>query len=138
LAVDDPSHDEAGVLVGGRADAFHNGGVVSRVSSPVFVGRRSELDRVAAILEDAVGGRSGLLLVAGEAGVGKTRLVEEVVRRSRESGVIALVGACIELGGSGLPFAPLTEALRTLAAGRSPDEMSELLARLTLRSPVAA
>ena len=101
--------------------------MVSRVSSPVFVGRRSELDRAAAILGDAVGGRSGLLLVAGEAGVGKTRFVEEVVRRAREGGAVVLAGACVELGGSGLPFAALSEALRALAAGRSPDEMNELL-----------
>jgi len=126
--VNDPGRrDETGVLVGGRADAVHNGPVVSRVSSPVFVGRRSEVDRAAAVVADAVGGRSGLLLVAGEAGVGKTRFVEEVVRRARESGQIALVGACVELGGPGLPFAPLTEALRTLAIGRSPDELNELL-----------
>jgi DNA-binding CsgD family transcriptional regulator len=126
--VDDPNRQgEASVPAGHRADAFHNDPVVSRVSSPVFVGRRSELDRAAAVLEDAVGGRSGLLLVAGEAGVGKTRFVEEVLRRARESGQIALVGACVELGGPGLPFAPLTEALRTLAIGRSPDELNELL-----------
>jgi DNA-binding CsgD family transcriptional regulator/tetratricopeptide (TPR) repeat protein len=119
-------HDGARVLVGSRVVVFHNGSV-SRVSSPVLVGRQSEVGRVAAVLEDAVGGRSGLLLVAGEAGVGKTRFVEEVVRRARESGAIVLVGACVELGGSGLPFGPLTEALRMLAAGRSPDEMKDLL-----------
>ncbi len=101
--------------------------MVSRVSSPVFVGRRSELDRAAAVIEDAVSGRSGLLLVAGEAGVGKSRFVEEVVRGASENGLIALVGTCVELGGSGLPFAPLTESLRTLVAGHSPDEMNELL-----------
>lgn len=101
--------------------------MVSRVSSPLFVGRRSELHRAAAVLEDAVGGRSGLLLVAGEAGVGKSRFVEEVVRGASENGLIALVGTCVELGVSGLPFAPLTEALRTLVAGRSPDETNELL-----------
>lgn len=100
---------------------------MSRVTSPVLVGRQSEIGRVAAVLEDAVRGRSGLLLVAGEAGVGKTRFVEEVVRRARESGAIVLVGACVEFGRSGLPFGPLTEALRMLAAGRSPDEMEELL-----------
>jgi DNA-binding NarL/FixJ family response regulator/tetratricopeptide (TPR) repeat protein len=101
--------------------------VVSRVSSPVFVGRRSELDRAAAILGDAVGGRSALILVAGEAGVGKTRFVEEVVRKGREGGAVVLAGACVELGGSGLPFAALSEALRTLAAGHTPNEMNELL-----------
>ncbi len=101
--------------------------MVSRVSSPVFVGRRSELGQASTALEGAVGGRSGLLLVAGEAGVGKTRFMEEVVQRAHDAGAMVLAGACVELGGSGVPFAPLTEALRTLAAGRSSDELSGLL-----------
>jgi DNA-binding CsgD family transcriptional regulator/tetratricopeptide (TPR) repeat protein len=125
--VDPSTHKERSVQVGGRAHPSHNGPVVSRVSSPVFVGRRTELDQAAAVVADAVDGRSSLVLVAGEAGVGKTRFVEEVARGARERGLIALVGACVELGRSGLPFAPLTEALRTLVAGRPQDELNELL-----------
>ena len=94
---------------------------MSRVSSPTFVGRESELRQIGEVLGDAFRGRSGLILLAGEAGVGKTRLVEEVVRQARDLGGIALVGACV-VGGSALPFAPLAEALRMLAIDRSPNE----------------
>lgn len=93
---------------------------MSRVSSPTFVGRESEVGQIGEVLQDAFGGRSALVLLAGEAGVGKTRLVEEVVRQARDLGGIALVGACV-VGGSALPFAPLAEALRMLAVDRSPN-----------------
>ena len=48
---------------------------VARVSSPVFVGRDEELGRLHAGLAAASAGRPGMVLVAGEAGVGKSRLV---------------------------------------------------------------
>jgi DNA-binding CsgD family transcriptional regulator len=98
---------------------------MSRVSSPTFVARESELKQIGEVLEDAFRGRSALVLLAGEAGVGKTRLVEEVVRRARDLGGTALVGACV-LGGSALPFAPLAEALRSLAIERAPNEAAQL------------
>ena len=98
---------------------------MSRVSSPTFVGRESELKQIGKVLQDAFRGRSALVLLAGEAGVGKTRLVEEVARQARDLGGIALVGACV-VGGSALPFAPLAEALRTLAIDRSPNRAGKL------------
>ena len=105
----------------------YNGPVAGRVSSPIFVGRGLELDRMAVALDDAAGGRSQLLLVGGEAGVGKTRFVEEVVRRARERGGRTLVGGCVEFGGSGLPFLPITEALRSLTVGLEPAQVDDLL-----------
>jgi predicted ATPase len=54
------------------------GGVARRVSSPVLVGRAAEVARLNAALERAATGRPAILVVAGEAGVGKTRLVLEL------------------------------------------------------------
>ncbi len=93
---------------------------MTRVSSPTFVGREAELQQIREVLGDAFRGGSALVLLAGEAGVGKTRLVEEVVRGARDQGAIALVGACV-VGGSALPFAPLSEALRTLPSDGPPN-----------------
>ncbi len=56
------------------------------------------------------------MLVYGEAGVGKTRLVNELVHRARDGGVYTLVGGCAAIGGHALAFAPFVEALRPLAA----------------------
>jgi predicted ATPase len=51
------------------------GGVVGRVSSPVLVGRDAEVAQLRAALERAAAGRPAILVVTGEAGVGKTRPV---------------------------------------------------------------
>ena len=57
----------------------------------------------------------------GEAGVGKTRLVDEFARRRRAEGVRVLVGGCIELGEEGVPFAPVIQALRTMLRTLEPE-----------------
>jgi DNA-binding CsgD family transcriptional regulator/tetratricopeptide (TPR) repeat protein len=55
------------------------------------------------------------VLVGGDAGIGKTRLVEEVAGRARAQGALVLTGGCVSLGnGEGLPFAPIVEAFRRL------------------------
>ena len=68
-----------------------------------------------------------MVLVTGEAGVGKTRFVEEAVRSAGAAGVLALSGGCVELGGTGLPFAPIAEALRGLTTGLSVRQVEHLL-----------
>src|SRR5207245_1297017 len=93
--------------------------VAARVSSPLFIGRRDELSRVEETIEETTDGKPAVVLVAGEAGVGKTRFVQELIARTRSEGVEVLVGGCIELGSEGLPFAPIAEALRGLAGSRS-------------------
>src|SRR5881409_2482053 len=67
----------------------------------VFVGRHDELVELRAGLEDAVTGRGRFFLVVGEAGVGKTRLVEELGREAAERGHLVLWGRCWE--GEGAP-----------------------------------
>ena len=56
-----------------------------RLSSPVFVGRADELQTLVAAADAAASGQTALLLVGGEAGVGKTRLVAEVAGRLRDA-----------------------------------------------------
>ena len=68
-----------------------------------------------------------MVLVGGEAGIGKTRLVEESIARARASGAFILVGACVEIGEVSLPFAPIREALRDPAAGLTSERLVELL-----------
>jgi DNA-binding CsgD family transcriptional regulator len=86
-----------------------------RTSSPVFVGRRYELGRLESALDAAASGRPSLVLVAGEAGVGKSRLLAEFSARASGGGARTLVGGCLDLGEGGLPFAPFAEALKGLA-----------------------
>ncbi|MEO8461997.1 MAG: AAA family ATPase, partial [Chloroflexota bacterium] len=86
-----------------------------RISSPIFIGRRPELERLDTALKAATAGQPSLLLVAGEAGVGKTRLLSEFASRAEADGVRMLIGGCLDVGEGGLPFGPFTEALKGLA-----------------------
>ena len=88
-----------------------------RVSSPTFVGRRYELDRLTRALAAARDGQPAMVLVAGEAGVGKTRFVSEFAAHARAAGAMVLEGGCVPVGAEGLPYAPLIEALRALGHG---------------------
>jgi ATP/maltotriose-dependent transcriptional regulator MalT len=98
-----------------------------RVSSPVLIGRSDELERLRAALQLAHDGRSSATLVAGEAGVGKTRLVAELAERARTEGAVVLQGGCILLGDGALPFAPVVEALRGFVRRAHPDELDAVL-----------
>lgn len=96
-------------------------------SSPVIVGRDEELSRIAQALDVAASGRPALVIVRGEAGIGKTRLVREAIERARAGGSAILHGACLQLGGDGLPYLPLVEALRRLARETPADRLEAAL-----------
>ena len=97
------------------------------LQSPVFVGRRDEVAALIALCDRARAGEPGFAIVAGEAGVGKTRLVTELAGQADGSGFTVLTGHCVELGAEGLPLAPLIDALRTLARTTSRGELTEVL-----------
>src|SRR2546427_9215728 len=78
----------------------------------VFIGRRGELAELRAGLEDAVTGRGRFLLIVGEAGIGKTRLVEELAREAAERGGLAFWGRCWE-GEGAPPYWPWVQLIRT-------------------------
>src|SRR5829696_2101107 len=103
------------------------GGVARRVSSPVVVGRHAEAARLGAALERAAGGQPAIVLVAGEAGVGKTRLVTDLVGRAGELGAVALSGGCLDVGDGVLAYAPLVEALRPLVGLLDAAELERVL-----------
>ncbi|MGW2214278.1 ATP-binding protein [Nonomuraea sp. NPDC001684] len=87
--------------------------VAERVVSPVFVGRGEELSVLADALDRAVAEGPAVALVAGEAGIGKSRLLAEFAR-SLGPRVRVVEGACAELGSDGLPYAPFVTVLRRL------------------------
>ncbi|MFJ6213123.1 AAA family ATPase [Streptomyces sp. NPDC092296] len=88
---------------------------VQRISvSPVFVGRDRELAALTEALGRADDGEPQALLIGGEAGVGKTRLLEEFLTAADAAGAVTTLGGCLEVGAEGLPYAPLVTALRRL------------------------
>ena len=96
------------------------------VASSRFVGRAAELGRLEAAFADARGGQLLTLCVGGEAGVGKTRLVTRFAEQVQGSGGQVLLGSCVELGETALPYAPLAQALRGLGRGLEPAALDEL------------
>jgi DNA-binding CsgD family transcriptional regulator len=102
-------------------------GMAVRVSSPVLIGRSAEFDRLRSSLRLAMEGRSTAILVAGEAGVGKTRLVAESAALARRDGMIVLIGGCIDLGEGSMPYAPVAEALRGFIRKSDADELDAVL-----------
>src|SRR5215211_1763197 len=103
------------------------GGVARRVSSPVLVGRDAEVARLNAALERAAAGRPAIVVVAGEAGVGKTRLVAELLGRAGERGAVALGGGCLDVGEGVLAYAPMVKALRPLVGVLDAGELERVL-----------
>jgi hypothetical protein len=75
-------------------------------TSAVFVGRSRELGELERALATTQAGTGTSVLVAGDAGIGKTRLTTEVATRACDGGFEALLGRSIDLVGSELPYQP--------------------------------
>ena len=93
-----------------------------------FVGRARELARLEDAAADASSGRPRVVLVAGEAGAGKSRLVDEFAARRRAIGELVLDGACLPLGSAGPPYAPIVGVLRSLRRSVAPAALPAILA----------
>ena len=107
---------------------------VERAAAELFVGRTRELAQLDAALAEAIDGRGRLCLIAGEPGIGKTRLAECVAARAAERGATVIWGRCWE--GEGAPaFWPWVQALRTLMRQ---DDAATLADRLGSGGPYVA
>jgi DNA-binding CsgD family transcriptional regulator len=104
------------------------GGFTSRA----FIGRAEELRRLGAALDRAEQDQPQLVLLAGDAGVGKTRLLVEFADRAQQRGSRVLVGGCVELGDIGLAYLPVMDALRGLVD--DPEE-ADLVAEVAVTMP---
>ena len=91
-------------------------GSVPRLGSQApLVGRADEFSRLTAALDRAQAGEPAAVLLSGDAGIGKTRLLTELASWAAAAGFTVLVGHCVDLGAAGLPYLPFAEALRQLA-----------------------
>ncbi len=106
-----PVHDQR--PVGGRLGAAEWGR---------FVGRVDELATLKSALDEALGGRSGLAMVVGEPGIGKTRLVEELATYGAVRSAQVCWGRCYETE-IGIPYLPFVEALRGYVRERTDQEL---------------
>jgi DNA-binding NarL/FixJ family response regulator len=104
-----------------------------RASGPVLVGRDAQMAALDAAFASVRQGGPTAVLLGGEAGVGKSRLVSEFGRAAEAAGACVLVGGCLELGTDGLPFAPFTAVLRDLVHEFGADEVASMLPSRTTR-----
>ena len=95
-----------------------------------FVGRSADLDEIAATL-GVDGGPVTHLVIAGDAGVGKTRMLRELRDRAHRAGWRVAAGHCIDFGDQALPYMPFSEIL-----GRLVQEVPETVAEVVADWPV--
>ena len=110
------------MAVGQRLDlatssvVFDTIGDVARAGSDTpFIGREQDVQRLADAVDRAREHEPSGWLVGGDAGVGKTRYLQEVARRASRSGTRVVIGHCVDLGSGGLPYLPFTEVVAQLA-----------------------
>jgi DNA-binding CsgD family transcriptional regulator len=111
--------------------------VARQVVSPVLVGRDEALATLLATLETAVDHGPAVALLAGEAGIGKSRLLAEFTA-SVPTRVRVVTGACAELGGDGLAYAPFVAVVRRLlrdGPGGRAHELAEWFPQLGADQP---
>ncbi|ADB35259.1 transcriptional regulator, LuxR family [Kribbella flavida DSM 17836] len=95
-------------------------------TSTPLVGRSTEMAALLSAVDDAKTRRAGAILLSGDAGVGKTRLLDEVATGAHERGFGVLVGHCTDFGEAGLPYLPFSEIFGRLA-GERPDLVDSVL-----------
>lgn len=94
--------------------------MAQRISSPRFVGRAAELAAFDRLVERVATGAGCALMISGEAGIGKSRLVAELEARLGEVDARVLVGECVEVAEGELAFAPIVAALRPVMKDGEP------------------
>ncbi|GDY31966.1 helix-turn-helix transcriptional regulator [Gandjariella thermophila] len=106
---------------------------VARLGSGIpLVARGREMRGLRAALDRAAAGSAGAVLLSGDAGVGKSRLVSELTRVAEEQGALVLTGRCVDVGETGLPYLPFAEAFgqvppEALGAVRARPALGRLL-----------
>jgi DNA-binding CsgD family transcriptional regulator len=90
-------------------------------ASGSLVGRDVEMDVLVRLLDDIATGRPGVVVLEGEAGIGKTRLARETAEAATTRGFQLLWGTCVHFGSSEVPYAALTAAVRRWLRTRADD-----------------
>ena len=108
---------------------WDNSAVTGRVASSELIGRSAEL----ALLEDALAGAGSgatTVLVSGEPGIGKSRLVAELCNRSAASGWLVAIGGCSPVTGPDLPYGAVVSVMRSLSCVTGDDALQPALRAL--------
>ena len=91
-----------------------------------YVGREHEVEELCAAVDEAIGGRGQVVLIAGEPGIGKTRLAEQVAVYAQMREAVVLWGSCYE-GEGAPPYWPWVQIIRTYAVDHDPRVLAEVM-----------
>jgi len=111
--------EQGEVVVAAEAPAVPS---IGRVAWGTFVGREREMEQLKEKLADAFSGLGSVAMVVGDAGIGKTRLLQEFATYARLRGAQVLWGAAYE-GEARLPYGPVAEALRDYVSRTSVETL---------------
>ena len=117
---------DTNAISGADVGAGYEDVFVPRSAVPL-VGRSDELATLLGALDSAADHRATAVVVGGDAGVGKTRILSELNDIALERGLLTIIGHCVDLGDAPPPYLPFSEAFARLAADQ-PDVMAELTA----------
>ena len=109
-------------VAAGVGGAWHHENVT--MSAPAMIGRDADLARLNERLDEVRAGAPFTVIIGGEAGIGKTRLIREF-EAGLPSDVLLLAGQCVDLGSVAAPYAPVKAALRTLVAEEGAERVVE-------------
>jgi DNA-binding CsgD family transcriptional regulator len=104
------------------------GSMARRISSPVIVGRDDELALLRAAAARGADGELQVVLISGEAGVGKSRLIGQLAAEAPAAGTSIVIGGCPSLVDAPLPYAPIAAAMAAMLSDRSDAEIEPLVA----------
>ncbi|MSQ15470.1 MAG: hypothetical protein EXR50_06375 [Dehalococcoidia bacterium] len=99
----------------------------SPIYRSTFVGREPELRQLQTAFDNALSGQGALVMVAGEPGIGKTALCEQLATYANVRGGRALMGHCYEEGSLSVPYLGFVEAMRSYVLDHPYDELREEL-----------
>lgn len=126
--------ENASAVVGGGWDDLQ----VRRSSRVPLIARQQPVAQFRRAFERAAAGEPGMVLVGGDAGVGKTRLVSHLAQTAERAGARVVVAHCVDLGEVGIPYLPFTEVLSELqrpAAAPGQDDGAARVAELIAQRP---
>jgi len=102
------------------------------LAEPIFVGREQELQKLMQLLECTIAGKGSTIFISGEAGSGKTRLLTEFLKITKNKDVTILTGWC--LSDTPIPYFPVIEAFDSYLSVNEEDGVSAVNQKMGLKS----
>jgi len=115
-------------VTGGTPPPVRDAAIPAAISAFAIAGREDQLQILAAVLRDALAHKRQTVFLAGDAGIGKTTVVDALLEHAAPQVTIAR-GACVEQYGAGEAYLPVLDALGRLCKGPESDRVVPVLAR---------